>query len=58
MTTGCINTPSISSSSDALSDTDLNAVLGGHEKFHYVEMNGSTYAIGHIHGQTVMVKVA
>ena len=40
-----------------LSDNDLNAVVGGHEKFHYVEMNGNTYAIGHIHGQTVMVKV-
>ncbi len=40
-----------------LSDTELNAVVGGHERFHYVEMNGNTYAIGHIHGQTVMVKV-
>ena len=39
-----------------LSDNDLNAVVGGHEKFHY-EMNGNTCAIGHIHGQTVMVKV-
>jgi hypothetical protein len=41
-----------------LSDSDLNAVAGGHSKFHYVEMNGNTYAVGHIRGQTVMVKVA
>jgi hypothetical protein len=52
------NTQSIHTSTDALSDDELNAVVGGHEKFHYVEMNGNTYAVGHIHGQTVMVKVA
>jgi len=40
-----------------LSDHELNAVSGGHQKFHYETMNGSTYAIGHINGRTVMVKV-
>ena len=40
-----------------LNDSELSAVAGGHEKFHYVEMNGNTYAVGHIHGQTVLVKV-
>jgi bacteriocin-like protein len=40
-----------------LSDTELNAVIGGHQKFHYETMNGHTYAIGHINGSTVMVKV-
>jgi len=40
-----------------LSDNELNAVRGGHLKFHYETMNGSTYAIGHINGRTVMVKV-
>ena len=42
-----------------LNDNDLDAVIGGaHQKFHYETMNGSTYAIGHINGRTVMVKVA
>lgn len=45
-------------STEALSDGELNAVVGGHQKFHYVEMNGSTYAVGHINGSTVMVKVS
>ena len=40
-----------------LRDNELNAVVGGHQKFHYETMNGSTYAIGHINGRTVMVKV-
>lgn len=40
-----------------LSDHELNAVSGGHQKFHYETMNGSTYAIGHINGRTVIVKV-
>jgi len=41
-----------------LSDDQLDSVVGGHSKFHYVEMGGHTYAIGHIKGQgTVMVKV-
>ena len=53
MTTQSSNTPVQAE----LSDSDLNAVVGGHERFHYVEMNGNTYAVGHIHGQTVMVKV-
>ena len=57
MNTRPIDTQSIRSSSDALSDSDLNAVVGGQEKFQYVERDGSTYAVGHIHGQTVMVKV-
>ena len=37
--------------------SELNAVIGDHQKFHYETMNGSTYAIGHINGRTVMVKV-
>lgn len=41
-----------------LNDSELSAVSGGHQKFHYVEMNGSTYAVGHINGSTVMVKVS
>jgi hypothetical protein len=41
-----------------IGDSDLSAVSGGHQKFHYETMNGSTYAIGHINGRTVMVKVA
>ena len=41
-----------------LNDSKLDAVTGGHQKFHYVEMNGSTYAVGHINGSTVMVKVS
>ena len=28
-----------------LSDSDLSAVAGGHAKFHYVEINGNTYAV-------------
>ncbi|MGH6713731.1 MAG: hypothetical protein ACREEK_32860 [Bradyrhizobium sp.] len=40
-----------------LCDRDLGAAVGGHAKFHYVEMNGNTYAIGHVGGRTVMVKV-
>jgi bacteriocin-like protein len=40
-----------------LSDNELNAVIGGHRKFHYQEMNGHTYAIGHINGRTVAVRV-
>ena len=40
-----------------LSDNELNAVIGGHQKFHYEEMNGHTYAIGHINGRTVAVRV-
>jgi hypothetical protein len=50
-------TSPIRNSSGALSDNDLNAVVGGRDKFRYVESNGSTYAVGHINGQTVMVKV-
>jgi bacteriocin-like protein len=40
-----------------LSDNELNAVIGGHRKFYYETMNGSTFAIGHVNGRTVMVKV-
>jgi bacteriocin-like protein len=40
-----------------LSDNELNAVIGGHQKFHYETMNGRTYAIGHINGSTVAVRV-
>ena len=41
-----------------LSDSDLNVVVGGHGSSQYVEMNGNTYVVSHIHGQTLMVKVA
>jgi len=51
MTTHSSTTPT------QLSDNELNAVIGGHQKFHYETMNGSTYAVGHINGRTVMVKV-
>lgn len=40
-----------------LSDDDLNAVIGGHQKFRYETMDGHTYAVGCINGSTVMVKV-
>ena len=40
-----------------LNDNELNAVIGGHRKFHYEEMKGHTYAIGHINGRTVAVRV-
>ena len=46
------------SASGALCDNDLNAIVGGHDKFRYVETNGNTYAVGHVNGQTVRVKVA
>ncbi|MDI1261939.1 MAG: bacteriocin [bacterium] len=49
---------SITKTNGELNDSELNAVSGGHQKFHYVEMNGSTYAVGHINGSTVMVKVS
>jgi hypothetical protein len=45
------------SSSGALSDNDLSAVVGGNDKFRYVETNGNTYAVGYVNGQTVKVKV-
>ncbi len=51
-----MTTPS-SNTQAQLRDNELNAVAGGHQKFHYETMNGSTYAIGHINGRTVMVKV-
>ena len=41
-----------------LSDNELNAVSDGHRKFRYETMNGSTYAVGHVNGRTVMVRVA
>lgn len=40
-----------------LSDSDLNAVVGGQAKFRHVEQNGTTYAVGHVLGQTVRVKL-
>ncbi len=40
-----------------LSDGDLNAVVGGQGKFRYVEQNGNTYAVGHVLGQTVKIKI-
>ena len=50
-------TPPIRDASSALCDNNLSAVVGGHDKFRYVETNGNTYAVGHINGQTVRVKV-
>ena len=41
-----------------LTANDLDAVVGGQGPSHYVEMNGNTYAVSQIHGQTLMVKVA
>lgn len=40
-----------------LSDNELNAVIGGHQKFQYETTDGRTYAIGHINGRTVAVRV-
>jgi len=40
-----------------LNDIELDTVVGGHQKFHYETMNGHTYAIGHINGRTVSVRV-
>jgi len=40
-----------------LGDNELNAVIGGHRKFHYETMNGRTYAIGHVNGSTVAVRI-
>jgi hypothetical protein len=57
MDTGSNTIQSNRNSSGALSDNDLNAVVGGHDKFRYVETNGNTYAVGHVNGQKVMVKV-
>jgi bacteriocin-like protein len=52
-----VMTTQSSNTQTQLSDNELNAVIGGHQKFHYETMNGHTYAIGHINGRTVMVKV-
>jgi hypothetical protein len=40
-----------------LSDSDLNAVVGGQGKFRHVEQDGNTYAVGRVLGQTVRVKL-
>ena len=40
-----------------LGDNELNAVVGGQGKFRHVEQNGNTYAVGHVLGQTVRVKL-
>jgi hypothetical protein len=40
-----------------LRDSELNAVIGGHQKFQYETMEGGTYAIGRINGSTVKVRV-
>jgi len=53
MTTQSSNTQTQSQ----LRDSELNAVIGGHQKFQYEKTNGHTYAIGHINGSTVKVKV-
>jgi hypothetical protein len=44
MNTQSVTTRFVRKSSDALSDSDLNAVVGGRDKFCYVELNGNTYA--------------
>ena len=53
MSTPSSNTPAQSQ----LRDSELNAVIGGHQKFSHETMNGHTYAIGHINGRTVAVRV-
>jgi bacteriocin-like protein len=40
-----------------LRDNELNAVIGGHQKFQYETMDGRTYAIGRINGSTLKVRV-
>ena len=40
-----------------LSDSELNAVVGGQRKFQHIEQNGNTYAVGHVLGQMVKVKL-
>jgi hypothetical protein len=40
-----------------LSDSELNAVVGGERKFPHIEQNGNTYAVGHVLGQTIKVKL-
>jgi len=40
-----------------LTDAELNAVIGAHQKFRYETTNGRTYAIGHVNGSTVAVRV-
>lgn len=40
-----------------LSDNELNAVVGGERKFPHIEQNGNTYAVGHVLGQTIKVKL-
>ena len=54
MTTQSSNTPTQSQ----LRDSELNAVIGGHQKFPHETINGHTYAVGHVNGSTVMVKVS
>ena len=49
--------PSKSPVQAELSDNDLKAVVGGQGKFRHVEQNGNTYAVGHVLGQTVSVKL-
>ena len=51
------NQPSKTPVQAELSDGDLNAVVGGQGKFRYVEQNGNTYAVGHVLGQTVKIKI-
>jgi hypothetical protein len=40
-----------------LSDSELNAVVGGESKFQHIEQNGNTYAVGQVLGQTIKVKL-
>ena len=40
-----------------LGDSELSAVIGGHQKFQYETTNGRTYAIGHVNGSIVAVRI-
>jgi len=40
-----------------LNDNELNAVSGGHQKFQYETTNGRIYAVGHVNGSIVAVRV-
>jgi len=54
VTTQSSNTPPRSQ----LRDSELHAVIGGHQKFQHETINGHTYAVGHVNGSTLMVKVS
>ncbi len=45
------------SQSTRLNDNELSAVIGDHPKFQYETTNGRIYAIGHVNGSTLAVRV-